>query len=438
MSESVFDYFLNGREPARKLHETDVPEFTDNHSLLKELRVVFDWIGGQKNCMKIPSRLFKKRLPEVHSKFPQLANNFYAMDVNSDCWLEWHEFTDFCLKNERLVASLKRETKLQVYGIDHDGTRMYKASFDPAHSCEVSSSPDMLPWEVAHVVEWRIPGLKYAVTGPRQGSFFWGRRMLPSQFLASQPFRAAGVCGFLRFWPVNYYNEAQLRKKKDVASVAEQLEELQGGAKNLIRMPPAEAWCCIGAVLPPGTNLDFRFYIGSSKSPKRECFWNQSVNPASLWTPKGAKPPQHVIDMTEEDYLTVGIEIFWNRNDPFRKHQPDVLRKADRLKQRPEIKNLGYAKPCDSFILNRSASVPAPSGQETASRRKLIREKPKPAPRNYADGTTSSFLPELPRRAASETDLKNVTGEQTNFNTTMRTTVSDAKPLRLSFSLPTL
>merc|ERR1712080_683172 len=51
-----------------------------------------------------------------------------------------------------------------------------------------------------------------------------------------------------------------------------------------------------GAVLPAGTHLDFRFYIGSSKSTKRTCAWNQFVNPASLWTPKGSKPPPEVLD----------------------------------------------------------------------------------------------------------------------------------------------
>jgi len=420
---SVYDYFLNGREAARNLHETDVPEFADNHSLLKELRIVFDWIGGERNCMKIPSRRFKQRLPEIHNKFPQLAHGFMEMDVNGDCWLEWQEFLDYCLKNQRLVDILKRETKLQVYGIDHDNNRMYKAWFDPAHSCEVSSSPDLLPWEVAHVVEWRIRGLKWVI-GPNAGTFFWGRKMLPSQFLASQPFRAAGVCGFLRFWPVNYYNEAQLRKKKDISSVAEQLEEMRGGQ---LRMPPAEAWCCLGAVLPAGTHLDFRLYIGSSKSTKRTCAWNQSVSPASLWTPNGSKPPSEVLDMSESDYLTVGIEIFRNRNDLNRKPRPAVLRQEKRLQQRPAIKNLGYAKPCKSIILNRAASLPAPSGAETRANRKLLEEKPRPAPRSFADSTTSSFLPSIAGQ-----------GEEPDFKSTMMTTVSDAKPMRLSFSLPAL
>ena len=54
------------------------------------------------------------------------------------------ELRDFCLKDERLAASLKRATDVQVYSVDVDGKKLSKATFDPIHACELGGKTEML------------------------------------------------------------------------------------------------------------------------------------------------------------------------------------------------------------------------------------------------------------------------------------------------------
>ncbi|CAE7360620.1 unnamed protein product, partial [Symbiodinium natans] len=80
---------------------------------------------------------------------------------NGDCWLDWSEFVTFCLEDERMTHLMKRQTRMNVYGVDFSGALTVKDYQDPVHGCECSFSPPLLPWETMHVVEWRITGLQY-------------------------------------------------------------------------------------------------------------------------------------------------------------------------------------------------------------------------------------------------------------------------------------
>jgi len=222
-----------------------VPEFEEEGELIKELRSIFDWMAQEKGALKIPSRKFKERVPELHRRMPQIASSFRRMDANGDCWLEWSEFATFCLKDKRLLHQMKRTTTISVYGKEKGGQISYKELLDPHRQCEVGTIPPLLPWEVSHVVEWRIENL---VIGPLRGSpVLHGPIVVrPGISLASPPFRGAGICGFLRFWPAGYWTEAQRRLKTMVAAPHFSSDEQN---KSPYPMPPPDAWCCLGCIV---------------------------------------------------------------------------------------------------------------------------------------------------------------------------------------------
>eukprot|EP00930_Biecheleria_cincta_P060201 TRINITY_DN45893_c0_g1_i1.p1 TRINITY_DN45893_c0_g1~~TRINITY_DN45893_c0_g1_i1.p1 ORF type:complete len:433 (-),score=66.03 TRINITY_DN45893_c0_g1_i1:39-1337(-) len=431
MSIGLFDFFLESREPAQLARTCDVPALTDSHLLLGELRLVFDWIGGQKNCERIPRRVFKKKLPEIHAKFPQLAANFSAMDTNHNYHLEWTEFVDFCLKDERFAESLKRATDLQVYSVDIDGNKLSKATFDPVHACELGSQTEMLPWEVRHVVEWRVRGL----TWTRRGVMQWGRLLQPGDYISSPSFAAAGVRGCLRFWPAGYFNEAQ-RQQKNRRPARLATEELAaktpGGLHALQPMPNVNAWCCLGASLPEGTHLDIRFFVADARSEKRECYWRQAVHAAQLWAPVEKTPPKEVLEQTEADHITVGIEIFRNVNGPHRASKPQRLSQTQRWSRRPALKQRGGAKPCSSFILNRTAKVPTPVGAREHQPGMTLPDLSvgfRTHPASFDNSAAGGDTHDVWSRAARVTQV---------IEPTFKTSISETKPLLYAFSLPSL
>lgn len=427
MAISVYDYFLENRDSAQRARASDVPELTDSHSLLGELRLVFDWIGQRKNCERIPCHVFKQKLPEIHAKFPQLATNFRAMDINQNYHLEWTEFVDFCLKDERLAASLKRATDLQVYSLDIDGNKLSKATFDPVHACELGSQNEMLPWELHHVVEWRIRGL----TWTRRGVMQWGRCLQPGDYISSPSFAAAGVRGNLRFWPAGYFNEAQRQaKNRKPAHLA--AEELAAKAPVRVHalesMPNPNAWCCLGASLPQGTHLDMRFFVGSASSNKRECYWRQAVHAAQLWTPNDRRPPKEVLEQTEADHLIVGIEIFRNRNGPHRSPKPHRFSQTQRWNRRPAVKQ-GSAQSCPSFIMNRTAKAPMAEGAREHQPGVTLPDLSvafHPHPEDFHDSSAVEDTNQMWSRTARVTEPA------------FKTSITKAKPLSYAFSLPSL
>jgi hypothetical protein len=283
------------------------PEFEEEGELLKELRSIFDWMAQEKGCMKIPSRKFKERVPELHRRMPQIASSFRRMDANGDCMLEWWEFATFCLKDKRLMQQMKRTTTVTVHARERNGDLAHKDPLDPHRQCEVGTVPPLLPWEVSHVVVWRIENL---LIGPLKGCpvTHGPIKVRPGISLASPPFRGAGLCGFLRFWPAGYWTEAQMRMKVQVSAPHFKSDKQ---IKGPYPMPPPDAWCCIGLYVPAGTHLLFRFFVGdgsSCKSDTRNVFWHEGNFPGMLWSPENLERPV----LREGDSFTVGVEIFRN------------------------------------------------------------------------------------------------------------------------------
>mmetsp|Transcript_6949 Transcript_6949/g.12275 ORF Transcript_6949/g.12275 Transcript_6949/m.12275 type:complete len:383 (-) Transcript_6949:83-1231(-) len=351
---SKFDYFLLNREAARDAFEEEVAAFGESDQLLQELRIVYDWIAEEKGLMKISSRHFKQRLPEIHKKFPLLAANFARMDANGDCWLEWTEFAEFCLKDERLLMMMKRHTSIAVYGVDFTGARNYKDETDAHFAVDVGTASSILPWEKSHVVEWRIHGLQLAGSEKGLPVLLNGAQMRAGQSIASPPFRAAGVCGVLRFWPVNFWTEPQLRKK-----AAEPGFDVDKEKEGYYLMPGVNTWCCLGVDLPPGSHLQLKFYVGRYRSDLRECFWAKGTSGGQLWAPDGKRPPQEVRDLDgKDDYLTVGIEIIRNKGVLDRKPKLARVHHKFRNNTRPVLKPQGSRIPENSKLLSHSDSLP--------------------------------------------------------------------------------
>mmetsp|Transcript_21081 Transcript_21081/g.60961 ORF Transcript_21081/g.60961 Transcript_21081/m.60961 type:complete len:380 (-) Transcript_21081:46-1185(-) len=309
VAQSKYAFFLEHHPVALASFNQKPGAFGDDNPLYQELRTVYDWMAQSRGAQRISCRRFKQRLPEIHKKFPQLAKCFSSMDYNSDGWLDWEEFLTFCLTDKRMHAMMNRARLMTVYGVDAKGGKSFKDINDPRHMCETSASPPMLPWETAHVVEWRIEDLIVS----RKGApcMYGGIPIRPGKSIVSPPFRAAGVCGSLRFWPAGYYSDPQRRSKACLAPGAEDFAAatFDGGIRPL-RAPSHDAWGCLGVSdLPNGTRLKLRFFIGSKKSEVRDCAWREGVHASQLWSPPDKEPPPEI---NVGETLVVGIEILRN------------------------------------------------------------------------------------------------------------------------------
>lgn len=314
---------------------------------------MFDWMAQERGAARMSMRHFKTRLPEIHKKFPQLTKAFMRMDMNNDCWLEWEEFASFCLRDERMKEMMRRAMTVSVYGRDKDGSRTYKDSHDPTFACETGMPTPILPWESAHVVEWRIEGLRLS----RKGSpaTYAGVVVRPGTSIASPPFRAAGINGFLRFWPAGFYTETNRRKK---ASAPPGENELISGGHCLA--PCANSWCCIGACLPHGSHLILRFFVGDESCARRECFWSEGIHSEQLWAPSAQEAPA---DLIHRDELIVGVEILRNLGKRHGRPHPKQIRHSTRINHRPELPDPDPVN--GSVLLGRARSFPSlPYGRE--------------------------------------------------------------------------
>jgi len=354
-------FFLTHRKVAQDGLAGDLPdEFAEFSPLMKELRMVFDWICQEKGCMKIANRDFKARLPALHKKFPQISANFLRMDSNSDCWLEWGEFVNFCVQDDRLYKMLRRAATITVFGREHNGSLTYKDFLDPAHSCEMSPSPPILPWETAHVVEWRLDDLSLNMQQMR--GTFGGTPLVPGGSIASPPFRAGGVVGFIRFWPLGYWTEGRRRQKLSSIPMTDEIiaEGCQGP-------PSAGSWCCIGAFLPAGTHLDVKFYVGDMISQTREVFWADGTHVLQLWAPPAKKPPASLTTPGNKAPFIIGIEILRNlATQNHMKPVPKKMHEKHRLEIRPHLREPPGEDPRKvggSVLLGRAKSLPALKAQ---------------------------------------------------------------------------
>lgn len=399
------DFFLDKRSAARVAFERPAADtiagvLEDEDPLLRELRLVFDWMAREKNAERIPSRLFKQRLPDIHRKFPDLASSFKRMDADGNCWLDWEEFVTFCVRDEHLVRKLKRAAAISIYGMSKTGERAYKDPFDPTRMCELGPSPPILPWELSHVVEWRVEGLKPGPPGkPLEHA---GMQVRPGTSIASPPFRAAGVCGFLRFWPAGYWTESQRTRK---CSEVPTLENSDGEAR--CRPPSASSWCCVGACLPSGTHLQLRFYVGDDSSARRECYWSEGTHVHQLWGPKSSASPfaAHVRDKGKNETMTlvVGIEIYRNlaeHKNTKKEHKLKAVADADRHKRRPVLKDplTQIPVPTGSALMQNSSS----------SANLLLKSSPSLSslPSLAPGKTHESSMASLPKLTAASQDLQ--------------------------------
>jgi hypothetical protein len=349
---------LSTQETPEELLRNGEPEFEDDAALIKEMRSIFDWMAQERGAKAISSRKFKQRLPELHRRMPQVASSFRRMDVNGDGWLEWSEFANFCLKDARLQHQMQKTTTINVYAKERGGLVAHKDMLCPDRQCEIGTVPPLLPWEMSHVIEWRIENV---IISPVRGAPVKSKGdqvVRPGMSLASPPFRGAGVCGFLRFWPAGYWTEAQKRMKEMVSAPHFKSDKSICGPYP---MPPPDAWCCLGCVLPAGTHLVLRFFAGDQKSEKREVFWHEGNFPGMLWSPEHLERPV----LREGDSITVGVEIFRNVSAT-NSIQPKKHKQQGVKKQTPFIRDETEA--CHFFQtpeekLKTSTSLPAlPTG----------------------------------------------------------------------------
>lgn len=356
---SKFDYLLAHRESAQAAYKQEVAAFGDSNDLLQELRIVYDWIAGEKGLDRITRRQFRSAMPEVNKHFPQLAKSFAKMDVNGDCWLDWTEFVDFCIKDEKFLKVMKRATCMIVYGVDFNGARTYKIPEDSHLSCEMSIAPPLLPWEQSHIVEWRIYGLDYSGTHRGLPVYYHGRHVRHGTSIASPAFRAAGVCGYLRFWPVSYWTEPQLRKKSSVPGLKGEKDNPSTG----ICLPSANSWCCIGMCLPPGSHVQAHFHVGQFRSELQECFFSKGTSGGQLWAPKGLAPPEEIRTMSKGTPLVVCVEIVRNKGVLHQKPSVKRVHEKHRFNTRPALNPVGSIvarmPPGSSKLLGRAMSEPA-------------------------------------------------------------------------------
>jgi len=380
--KSKYAYFLDHQQEAVNAYESRNEMFIgDDNPLLQELRAVYDWMAQEKNAKKMSSWTFKKRLPEIHKKFPMLANNFRRMDVNSDGWLEWEEFAPFCLKDKRLLKTMKRARGLTVYGIDAYGNRTFKEAHDPSHMCETSSAPQLLPWETAHVVEWRIEGLQLS----RRGSpvYYGGVPLRPGQSITSQPFSAGGVTGFFRFYPSGFWTESQRRKKQgQVASsdeAAAGLLEQEGTMWKPHPLPSPDSWCCLGVFAPQGSRLVVRYFVGDTKSETRHCYWMGSVHASQVWSPPEQGTPPH---WQPGDAVTVGVEILKNVNSGLHTKATNLcMTAASRRAKRPSATTPGFTGLVSgSVLLNQRPPATATTMAKSRSLPSLQAARPSTSP----------------------------------------------------------
>mmetsp|Transcript_2477 Transcript_2477/g.6192 ORF Transcript_2477/g.6192 Transcript_2477/m.6192 type:complete len:506 (+) Transcript_2477:90-1607(+) len=312
--------------------EEGEPHFTDDTPLQKALRLLFNWMAAEPGARRIASKDFKARLPEVYRRLPDIATSFRRMDSNSDGWLEWEEFRAFFLEDSRILQQMRRSNAMSVFGKEKTGAVVYKEVLNPARMCEMGQPPALLPWEVAHVVEWRITGL--SVGAQRNAPVKYGSEVIrPGMYIASPPFNAAGASGFLRFWPMGFWTEAQRRSK--LAIPHRKIDKLTQGT---FESPPTEAWCCLGACFPEGTRLVLKYFVEDDSSEERDCVWHSGTHYGQVWSPPVSVAPK----LEQGDSLVVGLEITQNVTQPHgkggSKYVPLVSDHIVRHSRRPLIK----------------------------------------------------------------------------------------------------
>eukprot|EP00434_Breviolum_minutum_P033141 symbB.v1.2.029325.t1/scaffold3195.1/size61537/2 len=116
---------------------------------------------------------------------------------------------------------------------------------------------------------------------------YWNIFVPPGQYVSSSYFQIGDDTASMRFWPNGYYGKATKRSRARAI----------GGAGH------PDSWCAIGLVMPEGTKLKFRFYVGNHWSEVRTCHWQAMGSVAEqIWIPPHQEPGNLA-------NLVVGVEI---------------------------------------------------------------------------------------------------------------------------------
>jgi len=155
---------------------------------------------------------------------------------------------------------------------------------------EWEEQPGVPPWpsplEERQRVEWHLRGLSF---DPRSLQMrYCGLPVRQGAHLTSPTFAVAGVRGRLRFWPRRTWRSSQSSRLR---------REIQ------ISDPSTASWSALGLLLPPGTHLQLRFFVGDSSSDLQECYWGSGPSATQLWVPHQDEPPERL------EGLVVGVEV---------------------------------------------------------------------------------------------------------------------------------
>jgi len=333
VAPSKFRHLLDNQSDAHNAHlsaaEADL--FGEQNELLAELRVMFNWLAQEPGAKTISRARFLERAPELERKFPQIASSFAKISEHGRGNFTFEEFQHFCLNSRWLQSRTRKLEAITVFGCDAAGNRTYKEHADPEFMCELSSSSPLLPWEVCHVAEWRIKSI--------QSHPMWdaptvaGLPYPAGKHFDSSPFHIAGARGFLRFWPAGQFNSSQqrLRAFPNMNLGGIHIDESHNHASGA-------RGCCIGLVMPPGTHLTVRFFVGEAWSQVRELTWSSGGHAAQVWAPVADGPPC----LSEGECLVAGVEILKNFGVP-RKLRPRCLLEATRSKMKPRMQEFAVS-----------------------------------------------------------------------------------------------
>mmetsp|Transcript_139636 Transcript_139636/g.446818 ORF Transcript_139636/g.446818 Transcript_139636/m.446818 type:complete len:423 (-) Transcript_139636:39-1307(-) len=312
---------LTLRQPLEAKEAVVRTYFDEEDPVLKDLRLLFEWIAEKKGAKQISRRQFQERLPEIQRKFPQLVSSFMRLETHGDAVLRWEDFAHFCVQDPRLTRGVRKSNSMAIYGVDRGGNRTPKDTLDPTHLCELGAFAPLLPWEVAHRVEWSLEGVQIGHNRPIAYAVYGGSEVRAGTSFVSPLFQAAGVQGYIRFWPAGYWSKAQQQTRERTAGLLEKFDH-----PGLSTPPAFNSWCGIAACLPKGSHLVLRFFVGDETSERRECFWSGGAHTDSLWAPTSTKPPQDLRAGAETGggSIRVGVEIL--RNLAVQRHTKNMAR----------------------------------------------------------------------------------------------------------------
>jgi len=139
--------------------------------------------------------------------------------------------------------------------------------------------------------EWRIGPFGEDRSGHADLTYR-GMHVMKGQYLNSPTFKILGEEAFLRFWPNGFYNKTQIPR------IFQDAQTNRGGDRK-------SCWCAVALIMPHGTHLRLRFFVGDARSDTREVYWNGPAMQQQLWMVEDRRPE----DLRD---LVVGVDVFKN------------------------------------------------------------------------------------------------------------------------------